>query len=227
MSNALKVWFWIVVALYGFMVPSLSAADDIGGNLVSVRWLEKNLARGDLLLIDASPAPLHAMKHIAGAVNVDVFSFGGRETLAAEMEKRIQSWGVSKGKKIVIYDQGASYMATSLFFDLTYHGFPQKDLFVLDGGIAKWTASGGAVTKDPMPAPKPGTFRVTKLKEDIRVRLPEFLIASGNPANNALVEALTPAQHYGAERFFDRAGHIPNAILAPSEDFFNADKTFK
>ena len=227
MSNALKVWFWIVVALYGLMMPTLSAADDIGGNLVSVQWLEKNLTRGDLLLIDASPAPLHAMKHIAGAVNVDVFSFGGRETLAAEMEKRIQSWGVSKGKKIVIYDQGASYMATSLFFDLTYHGFPQKDLFVLDGGIAKWTASGGAVTKDPTPAPKPGTFRVTKLKEDIRVRLPEFLIASGNPANNALVEALTPAQHYGAERFFDRAGHIPNAILAPSEDFFNADKTFK
>ena len=227
MSNALKVWFWIVVGLYGLMMPTLSAADDIGGNLVSVQWLEKNLARGDLLLIDASPAPLHAMKHIAGAVNVDVFSFGGRETLAAEMEKRIQSWGVSKGKKIVIYDQGASYMATSLFFDLTYHGFPQKDLFVLDGGIAKWTASGGAVTKDPTPAPKPGTFRVTKLKEDIRVRLPEFLIASGNPANNALVEALTPAQHYGAERFFDRAGHIPNAILAPSEDFFNADKTFK
>ncbi len=227
MSNALKVWIWIAGAVCSIVMTSANAADGTSGNLVSVQWLEKNLKRSDLLLIDASPAPLHAMKHIAGATNVDVFSFGGRETLAAEMEQRMQSWGVSKGKKIVIYDQGASYMATSLFFDLSYHGFPQKDLFVLDGGIAKWTSSGGAVTKEPTPAPTPGNFRVTKLKEEIRVRLPEFLTASGNPANNALVEALTPTQHFGAEKFFDRAGHIPNAILAPSEDFFNADKTFK
>ncbi len=227
MSTILKYWFGIAIAVCTFTMPPAHAAEGINGNLVSVQWLEKNLKRGDLLLLDASPAQLYAMQHIAGATNVDVFSFGGRETLAAEMEKRIQSWGVSKGKKIVIYDQGASYMATSLFFDLYYHGVPQKDVYVLDGGIAKWKAGGGAVTKDPIPTPKPGNFRVTKLKEDIRVRLPEFLQASGDPAKNALVEALEPEQHYGAARFFDRAGHIPNAILAPSEDFFNVDKTFK
>ena len=227
MSTILKYWFGIAIAVCTFTMPPAHAAEGINGNLVSVQWLEKNLKRGDLLLLDASPAQLYAMQHIAGATNVDIFSFGGRETLAAEMEKRIQSWGVSKGKKIVIYDQGASYMATSLFFDLYYHGVPQKDVYVLDGGIAKWKAGGGAVTKDPIPTPKPGNFRVTKLKEDIRVRLPEFLQASGDPAKNALVEALEPEQHYGAARFFDRAGHIPNAILAPSEDFFNADKTFK
>ncbi len=227
MSTILKYWFGIAIAVCTFTMPPAHAAEGINGNLVSVQWLEKNLKRGDLLLLDASPAQLYAMQHIAGATNVDVFSFGGRETLAAEMEKRIQSWGVSKGKRIVIYDQGASYMATSLFFDLYYHGVPQKDVYVLDGGIAKWKASGGAVTKDPTPTPKPGNFRVTKLKEDIRVRLPEFLQASGDPAKNALVEALEPEQHYGAARFFDRAGHIPNAILAPSEDFFNVDKTFK
>ncbi len=227
MSTILKYWFGIAIAVCTFTMPPAHAAEGINGNLVSVQWLEKNLKRGDLLLLDASPAQLYAMQHIAGATNVDVFSFGGRETLAAEMEKRIQSWGVSKGKRVVIYDQGASYMATSLFFDLYYHGVPQKNVYVLDGGIAKWKAGGGAVTKDPTLTPKPGNFRVTKLKEDIRVRLPEFLQASGDPAKNALVEALEPEQHYGAARFFDRAGHIPNAILAPSEDFFNADKTFK
>ena len=40
------------------------------------------------------------------------------------MERRIQSWGVSLAKQIVLYDQGGSYFATSLFFDLYYHGFP-------------------------------------------------------------------------------------------------------
>ncbi|MBF8305824.1 MAG: hypothetical protein HW398_1012, partial [Acidobacteria bacterium] len=73
---------------------------------------------------------------------------------------------------------------------------------------------------------KPGTFRVAK-KEDVRVRLAEFLVASGDPANNALVEALESSQHFGGAKFFDRAGHIPNAIMVPAGDFYNADKTFK
>jgi thiosulfate/3-mercaptopyruvate sulfurtransferase len=230
MSNVLR-YLWLVAIASGlFMAQPAVAADGVNGgksNLVSVQWLEKNLKRGDVHVIDASPGQLYAVKHIPGAVNVDVFSFGGRESSAAEMQQRIQSWGVSKGKKIVLYDQGGTFMATSLFFDLYYHGFPADAMFVLDGGMAKWQASGGAVTKEPTPAPKPGTFRVAKLKEEVRVRLPEFLVASGDPVNNALVEALDPDQHFGGARFFDRAGHIPNAIMAPAADFFNADKTFK
>src|SRR5205814_5606982 len=85
----------------------------------------------------------------------------------------------------------------------------------------------GAVTKDAVAAPKPGTFRVANRREDVRVRLPEFLVASGDPANNALVEALEPSYHFGGAKYFDRPGHIPNAIMAPSADFYNADMTFK
>lgn len=227
MSRLFRVWFLVFVTS-GLFIPQSASAAEIGrGNLVSVDWLQKNLNRDDVVLLDASFGQMYAAKHIPGAVNVDVFSFGGREITVTEMERRIQSWGVSTGKKVVIYDQGGTYLATSLFFDLYYHGFPPDSLFVLDGGIAKWQATGGAVTKEPAVAPKSGTFRITKLRDDVRVRLPEFLVASGDPANNALVEALEPEQHFGAAKFFDRAGHIPNAILAPSADFFNADKTFK
>ena len=227
MSKKLVYWFLVAITSSVFVMQPALAVENGKSNLVSVQWLEKNLNRSDIVLIDASFGQLYAAKHIAGAVNVDVFSFGGRENLPAEMEQRIQSWGVSAGKKVVIYDQGGTYMATSLFFDLYYHGFPPGNLFVLDGGLSKWQATGGAVTKEPTPAPKPGTFRVAKLKDDVRVRLPEFLVASGDPARNALIEALDPDQHFGGAKFFDRAGHVPHAIMAPSADFFNADKTFK
>lgn len=226
MSREMSHWFLALIASLSMVQPAL-AAEGNRGQLVSVQWLEKNLKRDDLLLIDASPAKLHSAGHIPGAVNVDLFSFGGREVPAAEMQRRFQSWGVADGKKIVLYDQGGTYLATSLFFDLHYYGFPVENLAVLDGGFAKWQAAGGAVTKEPTPAPKPGTFRVAKLNEDVRVRLPEFLVASGDPANHALVEALEPAQHFGGAKFFDRAGHIPNAIMMPAADFYNADKTFK
>jgi len=226
MSKSLIHWLTAIVTSLFLLQPAV-AAEAFKGPLVSAQWLEKNLKSNDVLLIDAQFPRMHAAAHIPGAVNVDVFTFGGRDLSAAEMEKVIQSWGVSAGKKIVIYDQGGTYLATSLYFDLYYHGFPAKDLVLLDGGLAKWKEAGGAITKDPTPAPKPGTFRVAKVKEEARVRLPEFLVASGDPTNSALVEALDPAQHFGAAKFFDRPGHIPNAIMMPTADFYNADKTFK
>ena len=136
-------WLLALIASGLFTVHSAVAAEGSGGQLVSVQWLEKNLARDDVLVIDASPAKLHSAGHIPGAVSVDLFSFGGRESSAAEMERRIQSWGVSAGKKVVLYDQGGTYLATSLFFDLYYHGFPPTRSVVLDGGLAKWQAAGG------------------------------------------------------------------------------------
>lgn len=218
--------FASIACILALALPA-QAAEGSSRPLVSVQWLAGNLDREDVLLIDASPARLHAAGHIPGAVNVDIFTFGGFELPPAQMEKRFQSWGVSEGKKVVFYDQGGTYLATNLFYDLYLHGFPVESMGVLDGGLAKWKAEGGAITQDKTPAPASGNYRVTTLRQEARVQLPEFLAASGDPANHALVEALEPAQHYGGAKFFDRAGHVPNAILSPTSDYFNADKTFK
>lgn len=227
MLKASKNCFLFLIASWVLWVQPLMAADGIKGNLASVSWLEQNLKSADILILDASPAQMYKVQHIPGAINVDLFSYGAQESPVAEMEQRLQSWGISRGKKILIYDQGGSFMATRLFYDLYYYGFPASDLLVLDGGISKWRSAGGSVTKDPTPAPQKGSFRITKLNEQARVRLPEFLTASGDRANNALVEALEPSWHFGETAFFDRAGHIPNGIMLPSADFYNADKTFK
>lgn len=227
MTKTLRRWALLFTAvLAGLMgLQPASAADT--GRLVTPQWLQAALAAGDVLLLDASPAPLHAAKHIAGAVNVDVFSYAGREMPPAAMEQLLQRWGVSAGRKIVVMDQGGAYMAPRLFFDLYYLGLAAENLFLLDGGMAAWSAAGGAVTAERTPPPSPGSFRVAALREEARVRLDEFLVASGDPRRNVLVDALEPVYHYGQAKFFDRAGHVPNAVSWPAEDFFNADKTFK
>ncbi len=227
MLKLFKSCLLILIAGCVCLVTPSMAADGINGNLVSVSWLEQNIKNADLLILDASPAQLYKTQHIPGAINVDLFSYGAQEASVPEMEQRLQSVGVSRGKKILIYDQGGSFMATRLFYDLYYYGYPPKDLLVLDGGLSKWRAGGGAVTKDPTPAPQKGSFRVTKINDNARVKLPEFLTASGDTKNNALVEALDASWHFGETAFFDRPGHIPNGIMLPSVDFFNADKTFK
>jgi 3-mercaptopyruvate sulfurtransferase SseA len=226
----MKCTFLFTVAVCLLLAHSSMAQDGVRGNLVDVHWLEKNLKNPDILILDASPAPSYAAQHIPGAVSVnifDLFSYGFGDKPVAQTEQLFQSLGISPGKKIVMYDTGGTYMATSLFFDLDYQGFPIENLFVLDGGMAKWQKEGLPVTKDPTPAPAKGTFKVKKLNDDVRVMLPEFLTGSGDPANHVLVEALDANWHFGKTVPFDRAGHIPNGIMAPSADFFNADKTYK
>lgn len=215
------------IAFCLLFVQPLVAQEGIKGNLVSVTWLENNLKNADVVILDASPSQIYTEKHIPGAISHDIFTYGVKEMPFAEIEKRYQSWGISPGKKIVMYDQGGTFMATRLFFSLHYYGFPSKDLFILDGGLFKWQESGLPVTKEPTPVPKKGTFTIKKVNELVRVDLPEFLTASGDPQNNVLLEALDPDWHYGGLRFFNKPGHIPNAIMLPSADFYNPDKTFK
>lgn len=228
MSPALRRWIALLCAsclLSTLVMAPASAEEGRQGRLVDVAWLQRNVA--DAVLLDASVTPQHMAGHIPGAVSADLYRYGALEPSRAAMEQRIQSWGISPGRKIVVYDQGGDFMAPRLFYDLFYNGVPASDLFILDGGLARWRAQGGAVTKEATPAPAKGTYRITEVREEVRVRLPEFLAASGDRANHALVEALDPSYHYGEQKFFDRAGHVPNAILMPSADFYNPDKTFK
>ena len=215
-----------LIAAACLLAAGHAAGQDLDGPLVGVRWLEKNLPNPNLLVLDASPTAVYATQHIPGAVSVDFMVYGGRERPLAEWERLYQSWGVSPGKKIVLHDQGASFMATRVLYSLLYHGFPAKDLSILDGGMARWKDAGLPVTKDAAP-PTPGTFKVKGANEDLRVRLPEFLEASGDPVNHVLLEALGPDWHFGEIAPFGRPGHPPHGVMLPSADLFNPDKTFK
>jgi 3-mercaptopyruvate sulfurtransferase SseA len=113
--------------------------------------------------------------------------YGLREAPLADMEKLFQSWGISPGKKIVMYDQGGTFLATRLFYSLVYYGFPPKDLLILDGGLSKWQEAGLPVTADVTPVPKKGSFTIKNVNNDVRVNLPEFLTASGDPVHNVLL----------------------------------------
>ena len=209
-----------------FLALSLGAAA-ASNPLVNVQWLQGKAGADDVVVIDTSGPQLYAAGHIPGAVPANLYMAGLHRLPASAIEARFQAWGISPEKKIVIYDQGASNMATWLFFELYHYGFPEANLHVLDGGLAKWKEAGGAVTKEAAPAPAKGTFRITKVREDVRTRMPEFMLASGDRTHNVLVEALEPESHFGDTKFFDKYGHIPHAVMWPNADFYNPDKTFK
>jgi len=226
----IRFWsFCKFFAITGILLLSLQArAGEERGNLVNVKWLEKNLKNSGVIILDASPSQVYAAKHIPGAISVDIYSwYGLRELPLTDMEKIYQAWGISRGNKIVMYDQGGTILATRLFYSLFYHGFPEKDLLILDGGLFKWLEAGLPVTTEIIPVTKKGSFTISKTNEDVKSELTEFITASGDLANNVLLDALSPDWHFGEVAPFNRAGHIPNAIMVPSVDFYNPDKTFK
>ena len=220
-------FIYLFTITFFLLVMPIMAQEGIMDNLVSINWLDKNLKDANIVILDASPSQIYAAKHIAGAINYDIFSYGVHEMPVAEIEKRYQNWGISPGKKIVIYDQVGTLFATRLFFSLYYYGYPAKDILIFDGGLSKWQEAGLPVTNELTGAPKRGTFTIKNVNENIKSDLPEFLTASGDTRKNILLEALDADWHFGGLPFFNKPGHIPNAIMLPSADFFNPDKTFK
>ena len=235
MDNKRTFFVWLILLLSAFSTLFITPAQSqthaqVGASaapLVSAEWLKANISRDDVIIIDASSPQRYEVKHIPGAIKANVFMLGSRDVSPAQMEQLVRSWGVNLGKKIVLYDEGATYMATSLFFELYYHGFAVDNVFILNGGLARWEATGGAVTKAATPSPTVGTIVHMGLRETARARHAEFISASGAPQKSVLVEGLDAQYYYGGAKFFDRAGHVPHAVLMPSDDFFNADKTFK
>jgi rhodanese-related sulfurtransferase len=158
---------WMLSLTCALLTTGALGATDPAGRLVDVGWLQANLAR--VVLLDASVTAQHRAAHIPGAVSADLYRYGNQEPPRAAMEQRIRSWGVSGDRPVVIYDQGGDSMAPRLFFDLYYYGVPAERLHILDGGLSRWREQGGALSTAPTPAPEPGSFRITAVRDEVRV----------------------------------------------------------
>lgn len=217
-------WLGRLLLLTGLCLSPLTGRAE--ARLVSAAWLQQQLGSADLRVLDASPPSLYRKGHIPGAVSASLYGSDLRESTPAQMQARLRAWGLKQGERVVVVDQGGSWMAPRLLWDLLHVGVPARQLFLLDGGMAQWRAQGGALSSEAT-APPAGDIRVLAFDESVRVRLPEFLAASGEPTRQLLLEALDPPYYYGGAAFFNRAGHVPHATLMPADDFFDADKRFK
>ena len=127
---------WSLVVLLAACAPFAAIAaeaEGLNGRLATAGWLKANIAQADVRVLDASPAAMHRRQHIPGAVSASAFLFG--DLPPAAMEQRLRAWGISPGKRIVIYDEGGNYMAPKLFWDLLQHGLSADSLYLLDGGL--------------------------------------------------------------------------------------------
>lgn len=175
--------------------------------------------------------------HIPGAVYVDLDEHlsdkagadrasGGRHPLPSRetFARRLRALGLDPGQQVVAMDrQGANYCGR-LWWMLKWCG--HEAVAVLDGGLAAWQSSGGAVATGASPPPAAGRFDLQPARartlgaQDIARRL-------GQP-DLTLIDARAAARFRGEVEPLDPvAGHIPGALNRPFADNLGPDGRFK
>ncbi|MGK5632043.1 sulfurtransferase, partial [Streptomyces sp. URMC 123] len=210
---------------------------DAKGVIISVAGLADELAgpRPPLLLdirwqLGGPPGrPAYEAGHLPGAVYVDLDT-----ELAGEPGPRgrhplpdldafgaaMRRAGVSRERPVVVYDGGrgdppvpsAGWAAARAWWLLRWAGHPA--VRVLDGGLAAWTAAGGALST-AVEAPEPGDF----VPAPGHLPLLDADAAAALARTGVLLDARAPERYRGEVEPIDPvAGHIPGALCAPATD---------
>lgn len=194
--------------------------------LVDTQTLQDHLADSNWIIFDCrfelSDASwgenLYKQGHIPGAIyaHLDRDLSGvktastGRHPLPVieEFVSRLEAWGVSNQKQVVVYDQAGGAFASRLWWMLRYLG--HDGIAILDGGYAKWTIEKRPFTTD-RPFLKPARF-TPALRPDMLVSSDEVFGKVNDPAVK-LLDSRAPIRYRGEQEPIDPvAGHIPGAI---------------
>ncbi len=207
----------------------MSAAQQSAGPLVSTDWLAARLGDSKLAVVDASWY-LPAMKrdggdefraaHIPGAVFFDIDAISDHSTDLPHMMPTSDAFaaamgalGVADDMTIVVYDGAGLFSAPRVWWMLRTFGAPE--VFVLDGGLPKWTAEGRA-TQSGEATPLPATFkarldasRVAGI-EDVRKALETGAAQVADARAPARFDGKAPEPREGIP-----SGHMPGARNLP------------
>jgi thiosulfate/3-mercaptopyruvate sulfurtransferase len=198
-------------------VPAGSVPAD-GPRLVETGWLQDNLGRADVRIIDLRPQPAYNGGHIPDAVRMDVEHFRGAIAgvpsmlLPADMIARhLGLLGITPKTMVILVPSDKLHDAALVGIALERVGHTRYA--ILDGGWEQWTAEKHAVDSR-LPAiaatdypVKPGTDTFTV---DYRT------VLSHSQEATAVLLDVRPADFFTGKKSDEaRAGHIPGAVNRP------------
>jgi thiosulfate/3-mercaptopyruvate sulfurtransferase len=129
------------------------------------------------------------------------------------VEAAARRWGIGADTTVVAYDDWNRAGSARAWWVLKAAGLP--DVRILDGGLAAWTAAGGAIETGVV-TPPPGDVAV--LHDDLYAGgLPTLSADDAAALGPRLVDARAPERFRGDTEPVDPvAGHIPGATNVPS-----------
>lgn len=212
--------------------------------LVETDWLEQNLSRADVVVLDCTvhlriqqngPYKVEPGRedyekgHVKGAQFCDVqrdvsdttqktnFMRPTPDAFAAAMRR----FGISNNTHVVTYSTANPWWATRVWWLMREFG--HDNAAVLNGGWQKWSREGRASETSPGPSRAVGTFTVQAVR-NLMVGKEEVKAAMGD-ASICTLNALMPAQYSGGT--YGRPGQIPGSVAVPAAHLLDpATNTF-
>ena len=198
------------------------------GPLVDTGWLKDNLAQSDVRIIDATwYAPIDdkdaraefAAGHIPGAIYVDISDVRDPAHPAPHMLPPADLFADYMGKagigsdcRIVVYDNG-EYAASRLWW--MFRALGHDAVAMLDGGLAAWKQTGGALETDTRSATQ-AEFRAVARPELVRSMSEMRANIDAQSGTRAQVVDARPPARFAGElpemRPGLESGHIPGSV---------------
>lgn len=206
--------------------------------LVSTEWLQREIGRPDLVILQLGGAESFAKGHLPGAVALDY----EREVVAAPvagglrvelpspeaLQATLRAKGVTATSRVVIvFDQPQVFTrAGRTFFTLEWGGLGGR-VAILDGGLPKWQREGRYVATGAGKRVRPSAALALAPAAHLRATRDDVSAMIGQ-AGMRIVDARDTVFYNG--RPWDqnpRGGHIPSAVSLPFSTVTNADGTLK
>lgn len=204
--------------------------------IVDIDWLNENLDKEDLLILDARGEDTYAKGHIPGSIPVMWQKFSdmsgapgenlnwGTVLKPEDLSEKLSEFGISKDKEIVVYTStdGGWGEEGRIVWMLSRAGF--DNVKMLDGGFEYWKANEYEVTRDTV-EPTPIDVEVTALDNSTNIDTEELASKIGEVV---IIDVREKDEYNGAQKYGEaRGGHLPGAINITFNKFLNEDGTLK
>lgn len=210
----------------------LIVAERLHEHLGEPDWIAVD-CRFDLLEPEAGRA-MYDAEHLPGAVFLDldrdlagpVTAGTGHHPLpdVDAIVARLELLGLGNSDKIVVYDGNNGALAARAWWVL--HWLGHDEVYLLDGGVARWQALGYEMEAGPVGRAS-ANFHARPRQELVLTTAELAADIDQIPLLN-LLDARDAARFRGEQEPIDHvAGHVPGAKNAPYGDFVNADGTWK
>ncbi|MDY0235390.1 MAG: rhodanese-like domain-containing protein [Gudongella sp.] len=203
--------------------------------MVTADWLQENMEREDILVLDARGEEEHKKGHIKGALPVMWQAFSNMEggpgqpnwgnVLDAEdLSAKLSEYGITKDKEIVVYTTSPNGWGEEgrIVWMLRRAGFENTKM--LDGGYDYWSANGYEISKDEV-MPVSASVEIETLNDNTNITTEEL----NNKINDVvIIDVRDKSEYEGATKYGEaRGGHLPSAINITFNEFLNKDGTLK
>ena len=209
----------------GEAVPAALGALDTSSlqlpGLVETDWLEAQLGKPGLEILDVREHPAYTASHVPGALRVSIEHFRGcvggipSSLLPAPMlAEHLSLLGIQPGDLVVIVPERKVQDAT--LTGMVFERLGHTRYAILNGGFDKWAAERRRVDT-VLPSVESTTYPVREGADRFSVDAAYVLRRVGDPRTTII--DVRPADYYTGKKSDEaRAGHIPGAVSRPFAD---------